>query len=210
MDDVWLEQHASVLFELDERGRITRPNESDPETDAPRVFLARGLRSGLIVFRADVRDDIASRLAEVATELAPWDGQPTDSQTLAALREAVREWLGEAGGTHGPAFRFGEGWLADMAEEAVVIDERNGHLLDPHFPYTRSVLSWRAPVVGIVRDEAVVSACYSARRTATAAEAGVDTVEPYRGRGLAVAVASAWAAAADRAGFGAPLQHLGG
>jgi RimJ/RimL family protein N-acetyltransferase len=197
----WLEQHARVLFETDGRGRITRVNAPDPETEPPRVFLARGRASTLIVFRADVPDDIASELALVASSLATWDGQPTDTRTLDPLREAGRAWLEEAVESHGPAFRFEEIRSADVVDEVVFIDEANAHLLDVNFAYTRSVLDWRSPVAGIVRNGAVVSACYSARRRATACEAGVDTVEPYRGRGLAVAVVSAWARAVQAAGM---------
>lgn len=40
-------------------------------------------------------------------------------------------------------------------------------------------------MVDLIEDGAVVSACYSARRTAAACEAGVDTEESYRGRGYA-------------------------
>jgi hypothetical protein len=89
-DDVcWLNQHASLLFEMDARGRIMRLNEPDPETEAPRIFLARGRASTLILFRDDVPDDIASRLGGIAHELPPWDGEPTDRRDLGRLTTPV-------------------------------------------------------------------------------------------------------------------------
>ncbi len=200
-DAVWLERHAHVLFDTDERGRITRLNEPDPETEAPLVFLARGRASRLMLFRADAPVDIVAAFATAAAELGPWSGRQIDDQALDPLRRAVHAWRGDAAESHGPAFRFGEIGDASVPDQTVTIGDANAHLLDENFPYTRTVLSQRAPVVGIVRDGAVVSACYSARRRRDAAEAGVDTIEPYRGQGFAVGVVSAWAVVARRAGL---------
>src|SRR5262249_34437620 len=41
------------------------------------------------------------------------------------------------------------------------------------------------PMIALVADEAAVSLCFSARLTAYAAEAGVETLQPSRGRGFA-------------------------
>lgn len=200
-DAIWLEQHAHVLFDTDEQGRITRLNEPDPETEAPLVFLARGHASSLVLFRADAPPHVCSAFATAVAELEPWSGRQSGDQALDPFRHAVRAWRGDARASHGPAFRFGEAWAANGPNETVVIDKANARLLEPNFPYTRSVLGDRAPVVAIVRDGVIVSACYSARRRGDAAEAGVDTIEPYRGQGLAVAVVAAWAEAARRAGL---------
>ena len=199
-DAHWLERHAHVLFDTDERGRMTGLNELDPEGEAPLVFLARGRASSLVLFRADAPADIVTACATAAARIESWDGRATDDRTLEPLRRLVRRWRGAAVESHGPAFRFGDVRTDSVPDQSVVIDEVNAHLLERHFPYTRSVLSQRAPVIGVVREGAVVSACYSARRRRDAAEAGVDTIEPYRGRGFAVATVSAWAAAARRAG----------
>jgi predicted GNAT family acetyltransferase len=72
------------------------------------------------------------------------------------------------------------------------IDEESAHLLERHFPYTRSILADRRPVIGVVVNGAVVSACYSARRGAGACEAGVATEDAHRGRGHAAVVVAAW------------------
>jgi predicted GNAT family acetyltransferase len=46
----------------------------------------------------------------------------------------------------------------------------------------------------------LASVCFSARNTPVAAEAGVDTVEEFRGRGYAPAVVAAWARAVRQEG----------
>jgi predicted GNAT family acetyltransferase len=51
----------------------------------------------------------------------------------------------------------------------------------------------REPFMAIVEADAAVSLCHSARLTAQAAEAGVETLEAYRGRGYAPNVVAGWA-----------------
>ena len=62
-------------------------------------------------------------------------------------------------------------------------------------------LASRQPCFAAVEDGVAVSVCYSARTGAQAAEAGVETVEAYRGRGHATRVAAAWAAAVRAQGL---------
>ena len=76
-----------------------------------------------------------------------------------------------------------------------LITPENAELLTESFPYTKSILDERSPVVAVVRNGQAVSACYSARKTQDATEAGVATLEGYRGRGFAVASVAAWARA---------------
>jgi len=47
--------------------------------------------------------------------------------------------------------------------------------------------------MAVVEDDEAVSLCFSARLTERAAEAGVQTLEAYRGRGYAPAAVIAWA-----------------
>ena len=51
------------------------------------------------------------------------------------------------------------------------------------------------PMLALVEDGAAVSLCFSARLTERVAEAGVNTLEGYRGRGYAPTVVTAWAQA---------------
>jgi len=53
-------------------------------------------------------------------------------------------------------------------------------------------LPWCQPCVAIVADGRLASLCFSSRNTPIAAEAGVNTLEEFRGRGYAPAVVAAW------------------
>ncbi|MBN8594517.1 MAG: GNAT family N-acetyltransferase [Anaerolineae bacterium] len=88
----------------------------------------------------------------------------------------------------------------EAPQQAIRITPTNAHLLEQHLPYTKRWLSERIPVFLIVVEGEAIAACYSARQTAKAAEAGVDTLEQYRGRGYAIATTQNWAAAVYAAG----------
>jgi GNAT superfamily N-acetyltransferase len=196
----WLRQHASVLFETDDAGRLTHLNEPEPEP-APRLFLARGRTTALVWFRADVSPGVVEHCERLVAELPRWDGQHPDPTTYAPLRQALAQDAAMTDETSGPAFRFPEGTADGVSAETLVINEGSAHLLDRFFPYTRSVLVWRSPVVAAVREGAVVSACYCARRRSGACEAGVATEEPFQGRGLATTIVQAWRQAVEAAGM---------
>ena len=152
-------------------------------------------------FRADVPARFVARLRRLADEVPAWDGERPDPTVFRSLRETVGQ-LGEiVDESNGPAFRFPELEPRGVVGDLVLIDESNASLLDRNFPFTRSILAWRSPILGVVRDGCVVAACYSARRRDGVCEAGVDTVEPYRGRGFATAAVAAWARAVEAAGM---------
>jgi GNAT superfamily N-acetyltransferase len=216
-----LRQHAEVLFDMDDGGRLIDINEPGGD-QAPRLFLARGRTTHRIWFRADIPGPVCDACRRIAESLPAWDGEPTDPTLFQPFRDILDDILD--GGKRddapsiGPAYRFGKrtafapqalpvGALAPDAvpfgaetPELRVIDEGSAHLLERFFPYTREVLGAREPVVGAVVDGWVVSACFSARRRPAASEAGVATAEPYQGRGLATVVVSAWRDAVERAG----------
>jgi len=106
----------------------------------------------------------------------------------------------------GPAYRF-PGSLAAAAAHPARITRANLGLLRrmdwSMEALTRNFEAWE-PMCAAVEGDAAVSLCFSARLTARAAEAGVETLEDFRGRGLATAVVAAWARAV-RAGGREPL-----
>lgn len=198
---LWLERHADVLFDTDAQKRLIAVNEPDSSMAPPRLFLARGRAMAITRFHVDVPSAVVAQVGLTVDALPPWDGGPPDPMIYQPLRRALAESGQVADEWLGPAFRFPVFREHRPMDDVLLIDEATAHLLDRHFPYTRSILGWRSPVLGLVRDGAVVSVCYSARRRPDAAEAGVDTDEAYRGAGLAVAVVQAWARAIESAGM---------
>ena len=79
--------------------------------------------------------------------------------------------------------------------EVVPVTTANDDLVRPVFPVLADDVHWRQPCLAIIADGRLASLCYSSRNTPVAAEAGVDTLEEFRGRGYAPAVVAAWARA---------------
>ncbi|MFN8622116.1 MAG: GNAT family N-acetyltransferase [Chloroflexota bacterium] len=170
-----LERHARLLFDLDAAGRIVAVNE--PEADPPpRAWVARGDGGErLILGRADVGTDLLDQLADPAAAVA----------------------LGAEGG---PAFRFPERVVAPAVEGLIVVDRSTASLLAAHYPFTQRYLEVRSPVVGVVRDGAIVALCMSCRTGPDAGEVGLHTQEAWRGRGFGRALVARWWAEMRRLG----------
>jgi RimJ/RimL family protein N-acetyltransferase len=204
----WLALQVEALFAHDARGRLLRAN--GPEGGAPpRLFFGRTRDGSLWRFAADLPERLVAELARLlAAERSDWP--------LAALPErmqSLRERLEEAAPVervhHGPAFRFPEECAArgpDGPLEALT-PERAALLGDELAPL-RTHLALRQPCVGVLEGGRVVSACYVAVRSERVAEAGVETLPGFRGRGLATRATAAWARAVRAAGL-EPLYSTG-
>jgi hypothetical protein len=108
-------------------------------------------------------------------------------------------------GSGGPAFSFGD--QIPTPSGTLLVDRSNTSVLE-QFAWLMAEIDERQPCFAVVRDGIAVSICISARRTKRAAEAGVDTLEAYRGHGYATAVTSAWALAVRAEGL-TPLYSTG-
>jgi hypothetical protein len=137
-------------------------------------------------------DEVAARVDSLAREERPavdFEDEPIHADRYVSL---VRGRIDS-----GPAFTFPD----NIPSVTGIVP------IDSITPLRRFFLGWteheipeRLPIIGIMEDGDAVSVCFCARRSETAAEAGVETAEPFRGRGLASRVALAWAAAIRASG----------
>jgi RimJ/RimL family protein N-acetyltransferase len=189
-----------ALYTHDARGRIVRVNEPDGEP-APGMILVRTRAGNTWRVRHDVPDGVTRRLEELAAAEPVTDDlerPPVAWQELVEARGAIP---GAESLHRDLSYRF----PADLPEPAGVtritratiplLHRMVGDVADvePHFEQGE-------PCVAMVVDGAAVSLCYSCRLTDRAAEAGLETLEEYRGRGYAPAVVAAWARAVRDAG----------
>ncbi len=96
----------------------------------------------------------------------------------------------------GPAFAFPREMT--MPEGVSLIEDPEslvGELAD-----LAPELDGRWPIYGVLDGGRALSVCFCARVSGKAAEAGVNTVEAYRGRGLAPRVVAAWGSAIRASG----------
>jgi GNAT superfamily N-acetyltransferase len=186
--------HVESAFELDARGRTVRVREPEDVPQAhPRFYLVRTGQGNVALVSAGLPQPVAERLLELVAEEPPLGGTleapPVHREEyIEALREDGPIGLEYAG----PAFVLPDGIVAPSGP--VRIAAENAGLLERHFAWAREHLERRQPVWVAVEDGAAVAICHCARVPGPAIEAGVETVEAYRGRGLATGVVAAWAA----------------
>lgn len=195
-DRALMEIHVSALFRHDARNRLLAVNEpGDPPP--PRLFFGRTHTGHLWRFRHDlpqplvVELDALLRAEPVATDLIQ------SPRCLAALQAALARHAPLSGTWSGPAWRFPDE-LPAFAHDVVQITPERNDLVRSVFPVLADDLPWSQPCLAIVEDGRLASLCFSSRNTPAAAEAGVNTIEAFRGRGYAPSVAAAWARAVRR------------
>jgi hypothetical protein len=96
----------------------------------------------------------------------------------------------------GPAFAFPD-VIAEPQDVALI---RDPSALQTEFADLVDEHADRAPMLAVLDDDRAVSICFCARRSDEAAEAGLHTLEAYRGRGFAGRVTAAWALAIRASG----------
>lgn len=191
--DVQLE----VLLARDEHGRLTTTR--DPERHpVPRMFMGRSPEGNVWSVRSDV-DPATRRTLERLCSAEPALESPS-ADALPACAERVRRTLAPiAFEWRGPAYVLPKDLPADDRAREVTADE--AELWSGAFPWLADSFDAIAPVAIAFADGEPASVCHSPRGgTAEAAEAGVETREPFRRRGLATAAVACWARAVQRAG----------
>jgi hypothetical protein len=192
-----IETQLEVLLARDARGRLlaTRDPAARP---APRLFLGRSAEANVWATRVDVERGTALELhrlcAAERTLAAP------SVERGPACRERVRELLAPVTAEHrGPAYVLPDQLPDDPRAREVTADER--HAWSEAFPWVAEEFAAIAPVVIAFEAGHPAAICHTPRGcTAAAAEAGVETLEPFRGRGLATAAVARWARVIQRSG----------
>ena len=180
-----------TLFVLNKDGRIVSTREPNPSPGA-RFSLIRGVAQCAWAIHADVPEAQAAALSTLAREEPP----AADFRTNPVHAD---EYVSIIGGDvdAGPAFLFPE-VIPDSAGTALVTDLSQ---LEKHFHgWTADELPERSPILGVFENDHAVSVCFCARKSAVAAEAGLETAPMFRGRGLGPRVTAAWARAIHGSG----------
>ena len=193
------ELHLKTAFILNDQGRITSTREPGANR-GPLFSLVRSASSCAWAVRVDLPNDLANELDRLAQEEPPavdLRDPPVHADRYMSLV------AGQIGSGHetvvkmrqfsGPTFTFPDA-LAQPTDVVVVEEER---LLERHFRgwVAGEIAAGRAPVLALVEAGYPVSVCFCARRSDTAAEAGLETAEAFRGRGFGPRVTAAWALA---------------
>ena len=202
-DSDLMQIHMAALYRHDERSRLLAVNEPGPprpdDPSPPRLYVGRSRAGHVWGFRHDLPESL---VAELESMLA---GEPVTAdlsqppRCLAALQAALVQHGPLTGTWSGPAWRFPDE-IPASDYKVIAVTTANDDLVRSRFPGLADDLPWRQPCLALLDDGRLASLCYSARNTPVAAEAGVDTLEEFRGRGYAPAVVAAWARAVRQEG----------
>ena len=183
--------NLETLFVLDESHRIVSTREPGA-TVGPLLCLIRSETQCAWACHASVPEHLEARLNRLAAEEPP----ALDFRAPPLHADLYAELLGGRVES-GPAYLFPES--VPQAKDAVAVADLS--VLERHFHGWRpGELAERSPVMAIMDREHAVSVCFCARKSDDAAEAGVETANGYRARGLASRVTAAWAAAIRASG----------
>lgn len=176
---------AEALYVHDQNGRITTTNEYN-NRPAPRFFWGHTSNGSVFRFRSDIPNHVVHDILQIM------DRDNPTKQLTNVINELEKD-QGINGIWVGPAFVFNE-IIMDYTD-ATLVTEENKYCLEYGFSSLLSELKFREPCYMVTENNIAVSVCFSARKSDKAAEAGVETLEDYRGKGCAIRVASSWAQA---------------
>lgn len=195
-----LELQVDALFTHDSARQTVAVNEPDG-SPAPRFFLGRTREGNLWRVRHDLPAGAMQQLEALAAAEPVGDDLSAEPHNMAGFLEALEMDRSSGDIWSGPAYRFPD--VLPVASGVTAITRVNLDLLrrmSSNLEALARAFDRRAPIIAVIEGGVAVSVCFSARLTAFAAEAGVDTLGAYRGRGYAPAVVAAWANAVRASG----------
>ena len=193
-----MKRHVHALFTHDEHGRLRLVNEPDG-AESPRFFLGRTAAGNIWRFRFNLPEVLSVRLEALCRE-EPVEGDlrqgPAHFGEYLMLLEThspvQKYWMG-------PAYLFPDR-VARPTTEAVAVTDENLDVLSGGFEEWIPDVPCRRPFLAILHEGRAVSICCSVRITSESHEAGVETLNAYRGRGYASDVVAQWANEVRRLG----------
>lgn len=196
---------AATLFVLSDDGRILRLNS--PDTVPPPSLYMSGCADGWIVrLRADVDADVANEIRALVAQEPPVTTAGQWPKFVEAYRKLLAADAPVSARQQGPIHLLPHGTHAAETGAQIVRQHtpegdalwtrlhREGMpqaMVDDGF--TDLSHFWEPWCVAIVGDE-IAAIAFAARLGPQAAEIGVHTMKPYRGRRLAAAVTAGWSA----------------
>jgi RimJ/RimL family protein N-acetyltransferase len=192
-----IEIQLDVLFTRNAHGRLIATRDASPRP-APRVFLGRSAERNVWAVHEHVDERTRSKLEQLLSAeprcVAANVGQEPlcRAHVLELLRPVAIEY-------RGPAYVLGDDLPRDDRAREITAGESSAWL--DAFPWLREEFEAVAPVAIAFEAGEPAAICHSPRGlTTAAAEAGVETIERFRGRGLAAAAVACWARAVQRSG----------
>ncbi len=188
-----LKIQVETLFVSDDFGRLRFVNEpyADDARPAPSLFVGTARYGSIVRFGSDIPESVCKRIEVLMGYHVHIGDFSFDPPYLDDLMDVIRPHLKTDRVWKGPAYRFPKSMQSP--DSGVRINYENSHLLKAEFADYIPNLKRIGSVAAVVERGRAVSICHSARRSARAEEAGVETIPSRVGRGYATAAVACWA-----------------
>lgn len=182
-----MELHADTLHICNAHGDLlTSADPFEPcRRRARRLYLAWNDTTMTHRFRDDVAPDIRDAVEEWASQTTPSD--LLNPESMSRLAEIFSTPLNKI--NTGPAYSSDH--PVEPRGDAALLTRENASALREDFLQPGEIDTIH-PSFAVIIDGKAVSTCLTVRRHPRAIEAGVDTIEAYRGNGYAVDATTAW------------------
>jgi len=188
---------ANVLFVYNSHNRLLRLNELNPTHPAPQFFLSRCTSGNIWRVRHDLPATLKVELERLATNEPIIHELNQSPSFLGSYTELLEQHMPITSVGGGPSYMLPEHLSSD---NALLITSENIDLLKANFSWGLTEFDECSPFAVIVEDGKAVAACFTARSTSLAAEAGVFTIETHRKRGYALEAVRGWSNAVSARG----------
>ena len=184
-----LEIHVRALFTMDSDSKLVSINEPwDSTKIAPRFYIGKTL-NGTIIYR--FRYDIPEKIINLLENFINGENCENNDFSFKYLIEYLRI-LG-TDNYFSEVCYYGKNYLQEYYNNCnkITVENIKNYELNG-LEWLKDEIMYCQPCFGLIENKQVVSLCMSVRITENAHEAGIETIENYRGRNHAKNVLSAW------------------
>jgi len=195
----FLQTHIDALYTSDLNTDLLTVNEPwDNSEPASKFFLGRTFDGHHVSkFRFDIPDEIREKINALCQK---------EPKNIKANPQYLGKYLGllkDNDFSISLCYYIPQDFIGNNGSTIVShITRNNIDTLDYEgFSWLTKEIDYVQPCIGAIVDNKIVSLCYSVRISSKAYEAGVDTLEEFRGNGYALDVVAAWASAVRAKGI---------
>ena len=189
--------HVDALFIRDGSGRLKHLNVP-MWPPAPLVYIGKVAGSVVCHCRHDLPEDLCGELNRLAGMSTTGIRSPEPPEFVGAACSLLETHVAVGAVWAGPGYRFPQ--KLPTGGDCVVVDRSNSSLLEGTFDDYIPELELVQPCVVALVDGRPVAICHSSRLSPSAAEAGIETLPPYRRRGFGAHAVAAWASLVRESG----------
>jgi hypothetical protein len=181
---------ASTLYVLDDEDKIVSVNEPG-QISTPLIFFGMTRNATFKFFKSDLSQPLIDEINRITQS----DVSILNvCKILEKYKSLKNVWIG-------PAYSFPEIVSTNSDQNIFSITDYNRHYLARYFSNVYDNYEYRYPITAFIVDGDAISICCSARKSSRAIEASLNTIEQFRGRGIANKVVTAWSREVTNLGY---------